>query len=135
MYSIYSLCILFIPYVFYLFFFMYSIYSLCILFILYVFYLFFMYSIYSLCILFILYVFYLFFMYSMYFNVFYLVLMPILFILLFKDLLWNIQTKGQYPNWEKINAFMILRLWPMSIYRDILASACSFWLTYKHIIF
>ena len=43
------------------------------------------------------------------------------------SLLWNIQTIGQEPNWEYINAFMTLGRCFKSMNPAILDNAYSFW--------
>ena len=49
-------------------------------------------------------------------------------ILLFADLLWNIQTNGQYSNWDLIKDYMITQRCFKLIYRETRDKAWSFWL-------
>ena len=49
---------------------------------------------------------------------------------LFNVLLWNIQIKGQYPNWDSINAFIILFNLSVVIKWETLAIAWSLWQTF-----
>ena len=50
------------------------------------------------------------------------------FILLLRPLLWNIQTKRRYPNWDVTYAFKIL--FSRHIHGAILANALSVWLRF-----
>ena len=52
------------------------------------------------------------------------------FILLLRSLLWNIQTKGHYRNWDIINAFITVFLLFRHMCRAILANVLGFWLPF-----
>ena len=57
-----------------------------------------------------------------------------LLILLLRVLLWNIQMRGQYPNWDSMKVFMRVRNLSLFIKLVILANACSFWLAFLQIM-
>ena len=58
------------------------------------------------------------------------------YILLLRPLLWNIQTKGQYPNWDIIYAFITVFLFFLrQMCGAILADALSFWLAFLQRLF
>ena len=48
-----------------------------------------------------------------------------LFILLFSVLLWYIHTRGQYPNCDSMNAFIIILNFTVFINFEIVANACN----------
>ena len=52
------------------------------------------------------------------------------FILLLKPLLWNIQIKGQYPNWDVTNVFVTVFLFLRHIYEPTIANTLGFWLVF-----
>ena len=46
--------------------------------------------------------------------------------------MWNIRMSGQYPNWEKMNAFIINLRCANCVYCTTLARAFNFWEAFLH---